>query len=213
MQPQIRPAAPGDLAAALPLLLSSGPTAFAYVFATDGCSATDFLREAYQDGKTPLGWRHLWLAEQHGKVLGSVGCWGAESNLPHTAHYLRLFLAHYGPLRATGVIWRGLRTETVIRPPVKGRLYLAYLGVAEQARSQGIGARLIEHVARLARIQGRSHVALDVAADNPRAHQLYLRLGFQEVALRPSRLRNARGHVPGMHYLELSLAESRLGAG
>jgi ribosomal protein S18 acetylase RimI-like enzyme len=46
-------------------------------------------------------------------------------------------------------------------------------------QSRGIGTALIAHVEALARTRGYRSIQLDVGKDNPRAHALYLRLGYK----------------------------------
>ncbi|WP_158300740.1 N-acetyltransferase [Chromobacterium sp. ATCC 53434] len=52
------------------------------------------------------------------------------------------------------------------------------LFVAPEARSQGIGAQLIERCQQYARDLGGGQIMLQTAHDNQRAQQLYERLGF-----------------------------------
>ena len=77
---RFRPARANDMEAALPLILSSGPDAFNYVFRTARHTPEDFLRGAFVDGaglqqnpgrpsvhgpeiRTPLSRQHVHLDE------------------------------------------------------------------------------------------------------------------------------------------------------
>jgi ribosomal protein S18 acetylase RimI-like enzyme len=62
--------------------------------------------------------------------------------------------------------------------PGKNDLRIEAVAVAENMRGQGIGKCLIEHVCRLAMIEGYQGVVLEVVDTNPRARELYERLGF-----------------------------------
>lgn len=53
------------------------------------------------------------------------------------------------------------------------------LDVPERWRGHGIGTALIEAAARLAAERGSPALGLGVAPDNPAAHRLYTRLGFE----------------------------------
>jgi GNAT superfamily N-acetyltransferase len=60
------------------------------------------------------------------------------------------------------------------------------LFVAETYRSRGVGRRLIQHMEAVARQHHKSSIYLSVAPDtNPRALQLYLRLGYLPVQEQP----------------------------
>ena len=55
---QIRAARADDVAAAVPLIYSSGPAAFDYVLARNGADATAFLAHAFANGAGEVGHRN-----------------------------------------------------------------------------------------------------------------------------------------------------------
>src|SRR5690349_2765813 len=184
-----RQAAPADAAAAVPLIHSSGPAAFDYVFAVAGhATAQEFLRRAFVDGAGEFGWRNHWVGELDGRVVAVGAGYGGESGLAFMLAAARQILAHYGPRRAPAAIARGLKVERVIPPPARRLHYLAHLGVAPALRGQGIGRQLIEHLVAQGRVHGKQRLVLDVAVGNPRAQALYERLGFKVTAQRRSQL-------------------------
>jgi ribosomal protein S18 acetylase RimI-like enzyme len=65
------------------------------------------------------------------------------------------------------------------------RAYLYSFRVRKEYRSQGIGARIMDVVEDDLRRRGFSYVTLNVARDNPRAQQLYVRRGYYVVAPEP----------------------------
>ena len=72
MSLHFRPARAEDVDAAIPLIYSSGPAAFDYVFAgTPKGSAQDFLRKAFVSGAGQFGYRQHWLGEQDGQVVAA----------------------------------------------------------------------------------------------------------------------------------------------
>ena len=60
----------------------------------------------------------------------------------------------------------------------KVELLIESLAVAPDMRGQGVGTRLLEAVFEFARSNGFGSVALEVVDTNPRAQQLYERMGF-----------------------------------
>jgi GNAT superfamily N-acetyltransferase len=79
----------------------------------------------------------------------------------------------------------GYRTEENL---IHGRfIYVDDLVTAENERSCGLGARLLDAVAALGQSLGCDRLVLDTALDNVRAHRFYYREGLLARALRFSR--------------------------
>ncbi|MBF7730964.1 GNAT family N-acetyltransferase [Pseudomonas sp. N040] len=191
---KFRPAESRDAEQAVPLIYSSGAAAFDYVFKRAGLSAEDFLRAAFVDGSGMFGYPRHWVGELGGRVVATGTGYSGELNLRNMLSATRQILLCYGPVSALPVMLNGLRLERIIQPPPRQTYYLAHLGVAEDLRSQGIGTRLVEHLLKLGRAAGFTQAALDVAASNPQAQELYERLGFAVVAERVSSLDGIANH-------------------
>jgi ribosomal-protein-alanine acetyltransferase len=58
------------------------------------------------------------------------------------------------------------------------------IAVAESARRRGLGRALMQALIGEARKRGANEVFLEVRADNPGAHDLYVTLGFEDIAVR-----------------------------
>lgn len=204
---RFRAATPDDAEAAVPLIHSSGPAAFEYVFALPRRGdAQAFLRHAFADGEGEFGWRNHCVGELDGRVVAAGAGFGGESAWSFARAAGRQILRHYG-LRAPGVLARGLRVERVIQPPARGMHYLAHLGVAPGLRGRGIGRALVAHLLEQGRARGKRWMALDVATTNAPAQALYERLGFVVTGERASTLANARGVVPAHRRMECMLPE------
>lgn len=194
---RFRQAAPEDAPQTVPLIHSSGPTAFDYVFVVPGYSdAQAFLRQAFVDGAGEFGWRNHVVGELDGAVVAVGAGFGGATKWPFTLAAARQILGHYGWRHAAGVITRGLRVESVIPPPVGAMHYLAHLAVNPSWRGRGFGSALVGHLLDTARSLARNPVILDVATTNPDAQRLYQRLGFEVTCERRSTLANRQGQVP-----------------
>jgi ribosomal protein S18 acetylase RimI-like enzyme len=200
---RFRPATAADVAAAVPLIHSSGPAAFDYVFAlAGGDDAQGFLRYAFVDGAGEFGWRNHVVGELDGKVVAAGAGFSGSTKWPFTLAAARQIIGHYGWRHAVGVITRGLRVEAVIPPPAGAMHYLGHLGVAAGSRGQGIGSALVAHLLQLRPTVCCGPVILDVASTNPQAQQLYQRLGFEVIGERHSALANAQGAVPDQRRMQ-----------
>jgi len=201
-----RPAVPSDVIHAVPLIQSSGPEAFSYVFdhPTRG-AAEDFLRVAFLDGEGEFGYRNHLIGVLDGYVIAAGAAWGGNEGVGFMRAAARQILAQYGMVAGAGVGIRGLRVETIIKPPSRKEWYLAHLGVREDVRGYGIGQALIERLLDEGRHNGFERAALDVSIINPRAQILYERLGFSVIGEQRSRLANRTVQVPSHRRMELAL--------
>jgi ribosomal protein S18 acetylase RimI-like enzyme len=191
-----RPARPDDADAAIPLIYSSGPAAFDYVFGHS--QVQDFLRQVFIGNSGQFSHRQHWVGELEGQVVVTGTLASADANLSNMLAATWQILRFYGVRLAVGVIHRGLQMEHLIKPPQKGMSYLAHLGVQPGLTGQGIGSQLIDYFLKLGCARGLPKAALDVSAENPLAQALYERLGFQVIAQRISTLPG----VPDHHYME-----------
>jgi ribosomal protein S18 acetylase RimI-like enzyme len=195
-----RAASPADVAAAVPLIYSSGPAAFDYVFDIGSTrSAQEFLRFAYLEGGGEFGWRIHRVAEIGGQVAAAAAAFDGGVVPRFTIASALQILKFYGPIRAWGVLLRGLRTEAIIRPPRAEEYYLCHVGVRQELRGHGIGTRFMRNLLQGLDADRHRCATLDVAVTNSRARLLYERLGFGVRGLRSSQLQNRRGRVAD-HY-------------
>jgi len=201
-----RSAAPDDARDAVPLIYSSGPAAFDYVFAVPRRSnALEFLARAFVDGHGEFGWRNHVVGVLGNEVVAIGAAWDGTSTLAFTRAAAAQILRCYG-LRAAGVTLRGLRVESVVQPPGRRRWYVAHLGVRPDKRGHGIGEALVGHLLAQGQRKGHSVAALDVSVTNPRAQALYERLGFAVTGERVSRLSNSQATVANHRRMVLHLA-------
>lgn len=201
----LRQAQPTDVDLAIPLIYSSGPDAFSYVFAhaTKG-DARAFLGQVFVDGRGTFGYRNHTVAESNGEVVGIGATYSGEGSLSTTAVVAMQILRAYGTA-GPGIIGRGLRIERVMPPPGKSVQYIAHLGVNPANRGQGIGTQLIERFLDEGRRRRKKVAALDVSVENPDAERLYERLGFTVSEVRTSNLANEFGMVVDHRRMERTL--------
>jgi len=190
-----RPAKPSDVDRAIPLIYSSGPDAFSYVFAhaTKG-DAQAFLGQAFVNGGGTFGYRNHTVAETDGKVVGIGATYSGDGAVATTTVVATQIFKAYGA-SALGIIGRGLRIERVMPPPKKSVQYIAHLGVNPAHQGEGIGTQLIDRFLAQGRETGKKVAELDVSVENPAAERLYERLGFTVSEERPSSLANEFGTV------------------
>lgn len=200
----LRPASPSDAAAIAPLVYSSGPAAFDYVFSHGtNSSALAFLEQSLREPGGEFGYANHIVAELDGKVAGVAASFSGDSALRYMLVALRQILGNYGPIRGTGVIRRGLQVESVIQPPTGAMHYIAHVGVAAESRRNGIGRKMVEHLLEEGKRLNRATAVLDVASENEPARKLYERLGFSTIEERKSKFANSTATVP--HHFRMTL--------
>lgn len=202
-----RPARPEDAPQAVPLIYSSGPAAFEYVF-TDKVrgDAAAFLHSAFSQKRGEFGYANHTVAEVDGQVVGIGATFSGRDNFRFGLAAAYQIFSFYGPVRCWPVIRQGLQVEKVVQLPTPNLHYLAHLGVAPTWRGQGIGAQLIDYFLQQGQEMGRVAAALDVAVTNPRAQALYERLGFVVTQELPSTLKNEQATVAAHRRMEKQIA-------
>lgn len=199
-----RAAQPADAKQAVPLIYSAGPEGFEFVFTQGRRRALDYLDYAFTQGAGMFGHRNHTVAEIDGQVVGIGAFYSGMEYQALSEGTLRQVLRFYH-LSCLGVLRRALLTTRWMPPPGRRTLYVANLGVAPAFRGQGIGARLLHEQMTRARESHKAKFALDVAANNPRAQQLYEKLGMRVVAESDFEAQRNGVHVPRSRRMELLL--------
>ena len=206
MDVEIRAARPEDVEAAVPLILSSGPDTFNYVFShRTRTNAEGFLRRAFVKENGEFGYKNHHVAVLDGVVIAAGTGYSSGDMMGFTLAAMRDIFSCYGPITGLAVIRRGLQVERVVRPPKSNLHYIAHIGVAPELRGRGVGARLVNFLLEQGRAKNRAVAGLDVSVENPRAQALYERLGFKVTKEETSSYKNDTAHVPGHRRMELQL--------
>ena len=74
----------------------------------------------------------------------------------------------------------------LLAPRGSGQGDIQTIAVDASARRQGIGAAMLDALLSEARAREAFEVFLEVRADNPNAHALYVTRGFEDIAVRPN---------------------------
>lgn len=201
---QFRPARPEDALAAVPLIYSSGPASWDFVFQEGGISPHAFLERSFRGKRNTISHKNHFVAEIKGQVVGTIVIYTSSDffflNAGTAANIFRI----YG-WRAPKVALRGLRMEGMIQPPKSGRLYLGHIAVGVEWRKRGIGEALMVYAA--SQFPEYSKISLDVSQENPGAKSLYEKVGFRIVESR--RFTGPKGKVPDHFYMEADASSVR----
>ncbi|AFU99182.1 GNAT family N-acetyltransferase [Simiduia agarivorans] len=185
----IEPARASDALA--PLIYSSGPAAFDFVFLGQ---ALEFL-QSVSDGKGhSFGFdAHTVMRDDKGQAQACISLYTRDQHDARQNANVAAII-RWGSWRSPIMLVRGLRVEKLIPPPPPDSLHVAQLGVAPALRSQGLGAQLLAYAESQARARGIGQLSLDVADENPRARALYERLGFRLLTSQASSIPGLSDH-------------------
>ncbi|TGK33328.1 N-acetyltransferase [Leptospira gomenensis] len=196
---KIRPAKPQDVAACVPLIHSSGPAAWDFVFSQGQKTPFDFLNTSFVKRGNTISYGNHFVAEIGGEVAGTILSYRRPSFLLLNGGTALRIVSVYG-FSAPRVIARGLITEAMIQPPKSGRLYLGHIAVSEKRRGLGIGKKLIRFMKN--QFPEYSVLSLDVSQKNEPAISLYKGLGFRVVEER--NFTGPKGIVPDHYHMEVA---------
>ena len=166
----IRPATPEDAAACVPLIdivfeemeipaLMKLPKSALYpVF------ERAFLLESYR-----YGWPHTIVHETDGRVDGILVGYPHSEEATIDAEFMPM-LPQLGVTDATDLF-----PDFESYP---GEWYVDTLAVAEAAQGHGIGTELLTGIEKLTKQRGETLLSLNVDQANPRAEQLYKKMGY-----------------------------------
>jgi len=187
---------------AVPLIYSSGPPSFEYVFKNDKVTAQDFLRYAFVREGGEFSYQNHYSLYWEDKLVGIGSVFDAkEAGGFVLADAMNIFRFYkFGSL---GPVQSGLKIEKLILLPKKKEIAIAHLGIEPHMQGKGLGTKLIELLKTKANKTAESIWVLDVSEENPRAKALYDRLGFKVTKKNHSTLKNKYSYVANHFRMEL----------
>lgn len=119
------------------------------------------------------------VAEVDGQVAGMAVLRRDHKHRPSWSRVWQLVRRHVKG-------WRVLTTTFIMTAMCSNlstptRSYLESLAVSSRFRGQGVGTLLLERCFEVSRLAGKREISLHVVDTNPRARQLYARMGFRTV--------------------------------
>ncbi len=206
---EIRPCIPEDVDQAIPLIYSSGPHAFSYVFKTKKHLATDFLSFAFKRNSGEFSYDNHWALLVDDQIVGLGTKFSHQKAKTFTKREV-INICRYYKSKAPAILLRGLKLEQVLQLPKKNEVCIAHLGVNPKERSKGYGRSLIEFLIRAHSSSPNTRFVLDISEQNPRAKVLYEKLGFRTTKFVTSKLKNRFGFIPNHHRMEVKAGDFKL---
>jgi ribosomal protein S18 acetylase RimI-like enzyme len=193
---QFRKAEPKDVNQAVPLMLESGPEAFAYVLDNGVQAASDFLKFAFPKKGGEFSYENHFVLERENYIIGIGAIYYHEKSKGFLLKDLSHILAIEG-WRSFNTIRKGLRIERILIMPEKQEYYIGQIAILENERGKGFGNLLMQKIIGAISTEAGESFVLDV--DNLKAKKLYKKLDFEISRLMRSSLETQFGKVPS-HY-------------
>jgi ribosomal protein S18 acetylase RimI-like enzyme len=204
---EIRTLMVDDAPQVAPLIYSAGPELYDFIYKTKKHAAMDFIAYEFHTGKGFCGYRNVSVVAYNGQAVATGCFFNAKQFKTQTLQTVINMFKFYGLLRVWSVLCRSMHIESVMKAPKDGELYLSNFGVQVAFRGQGVGSALIEYKVNEAKRSGYKTFGLDVASTNPRAENLYRRLGLKFIKQKRFSGKRTRFSVPDARKMELPLFE------
>ena len=171
-----------DLEQAVPLIYSAGPVAFDIAFSDSHPEQSKaFLAATYAKPGSEFSYDQHFAMIRNGELIGLGGIKTAQQTFGFSLKAAVAIFNFYPLFGAIRTIMRGLKVETVLKPPKKRIAMIHNLAVSPNFQGEGLGTQLIAYLEQQMLAMGFTTAALDVDGNNPRAKALYQKLGYQAV--------------------------------
>ncbi|MBN2305082.1 MAG: GNAT family N-acetyltransferase [Anaerolineae bacterium] len=162
------------------------------------------LLEALYTGPVERGYDGVLIAEQDGRVLGTLTIEPMHFTAQERRAFESLAFQELGMLRM-------LRTSFLLwllaHDPGPGEAYISDVGVASDCQDQGVGQRLMDYAEQWARSHDYTRLTLWVAGTNARAIHVYQKSGFAIVDNKSSWLLRFGFGIRHWHFMEKVLSD------
>lgn len=177
---EFRRCTPEDVKQAVPLIYSAGPLAFDIAFSdTHNKQSEEFLTSAYTKPGNEFSFEQHLAITRNNELVGLGGVKTAKQTAKFTVKAAFAIFKFYSFFSACRTIIRGLKIETIIKPPKKRIAMIHNLAIVPNYRGEGLGSQLIEQLELQMLQQGYNTAALDVDGNNLKAKALYQKLGYE----------------------------------
>lgn len=200
-----RSAQPTDAILAAPLIYSAAPEQYHFVFAVDRFTIVDFLQRAFHNGSRLFGYQRYTVVTVQDQVIAIGAFYGAADHPKPDLKTLGTLINCFDPIRFVGILRRSAQFSALLSHAAPDTKYIANFAVTDSWRGQGIGTSFLQREIGLAREQAYKKCALNVSSSNPKAQQLYERLGFQVVKEYNFSQIAAQVRPPSLRRMELTL--------
>lgn len=201
----LRQAIATDVTWAAPLLFSSGPALFSYIFASPADQAQKILSQAFSQPSHAFSYEHTQVVEIEGQPAGlMVGYPGAlKRQVDEKVHFV---MARILPLKKLPKILVNVADLSRIKQDVELQdYYLLSLGILPEFRNQGLGKQLLKQAESQAAESACPSICLDVTFNNHAAQGLFNSRGYKVICSKTTDRFDRMTRAGGLHRMVKAL--------
>lgn len=201
----LRQAIANDVTWAAPLLFSSGPALFSYIFASPPDQAQEILSQAFSQPDHAFSYEYTQVVEVEGQPAGlMVGYSGAlKRQVDEKVHFV---MARILPLMKLPKILVNVADLSRIKQDVRMQdYYVLSLGILPEFRNQGLGKQLLKQAELQASETSCRSICLDVTFNNHAAQVLLKGRGYTVVCSKTTDRFERMTRAGGLHRMAKTL--------
>jgi ribosomal protein S18 acetylase RimI-like enzyme len=201
----LRQAIANDVTWAAPLLFSSGPALFSYIFASPSDQAQEILSQAFRQPNHAFSYEYTQVVEVEGRPAGlMVGYSGAlKHQVEEKVHFV---MARILPLMKLPKILVNVADLSRIKQDVRMQdYYVLSLGILPEFRNQGLGKQLLKQTELQAERAACRSICLDVTFNNHAAQALLKGRGYKVVCSKTTDRFERMTRAGGLHRMVKTL--------
>ncbi|MFT2092173.1 GNAT family N-acetyltransferase [Paraglaciecola sp. 2405UD69-4] len=180
----IRQANPSDAIALAPLIFASGSETLAAVLDINtDLTALKFLASCLTEPDGQYGYLNHWVVVTNQQTIGCVSAWHSQLSKEFHQATLSSLLNFYGAEHVHSILRNSLITQDCIPKPAPNEWCVGHLSVASSYQGLGYGKAMLAFMEQQAVAANKTHLSLDVAANNRSALAFYEHQGFVKADL------------------------------
>jgi len=184
MEIKVRQGVASDAEQAAPLILNAAQSLLTSIFGHSKSKTADgYLAHAWALGGGQYGFKNHWVACEGDEVVGVVTSWHSKLGAAFDRATLDSITSYFTLDEAMTVLMRNQTVAINLSPPINTELMIGHLSVAENARRNGVGTRLVEVMQARAQELNKRKLVLDVEVSNVSAIRFYQHQGFTEESI------------------------------
>lgn len=176
-----RRACPEDVRDIAALIYESSPELNDFMFRLPTKNPVEFIERDYLRGGGVYGYRNQFVVVSGGEITATMTCYRGGQAVPLFLNTLVSAFKFFSFFEFIKVVFRLIQISDKFSSPKWDAVFLANGCVRKSERNKGIFPHLMTFSAQICRNANTKFIEFDVSKNNPRAQQLWERLGYKVI--------------------------------